>query len=256
MIPAMETVSALTAKDACICVRTTTISGSHEAAFTSVPGELTAAITLLRVKDRTIAVWRKHIGTHGGAVRRFAERNGAHATGPPCQHDVMDDYMWVLKDSERDLMRELEPKRLAALDEDDLLNLHKRVRRARNKHVKNYRRGAARSVIDQASRGSAARRAPRPATAPRRSKKHSPSCRNVSRSSLTRRRNGSGPSGWRVRARVAEPDQPRPAPAAARSTALGEHPDTSKPPAESSAMPRRSLKVRAAKPSATPADAP
>ncbi|GAA1669407.1 hypothetical protein [Microbacterium lacus] len=68
----------------------------------------------------------------------------------------MDDYMWVLKDSERDLMRELEPKRLASLDEDDLLNLHKRVRRARNKHVKNYRRGAARSVIDQASRGSAA----------------------------------------------------------------------------------------------------
>ncbi len=164
--------------------------------------------------------------------------------------------MWVLKDSERDLMRELEPKRLASLDEDDLLNLHKRVRRARNKHVKNYRRGAARSVIDQASRGSAA---PKSAKARHRAEAFEEALAIVSerlavvaheeaerlrteRLARARAGRGTGP--------------PRPAPAAARSTALGEHPDTSKPPAESSAMPRRSLKVRAAKPSATPADAP
>ena len=42
----------------------------------------------------------------------------------------MDDYLWVLKDDELDLVRELEPKRLKALDEDDLLDLHRRVRRA------------------------------------------------------------------------------------------------------------------------------
>ncbi|MGZ8804107.1 MAG: hypothetical protein ACXWZG_02240 [Microbacterium sp.] len=67
----------------------------------------------------------------------------------------MDDYLWVLKDSERDLMREIEPQRMVALDEDGLLSLHKRIRRARNKHVKNYRRGAARTVQDAGARGAA-----------------------------------------------------------------------------------------------------
>ncbi|MEV0890591.1 hypothetical protein [Promicromonospora sp. NPDC050262] len=68
----------------------------------------------------------------------------------------MDDYLWVLKDDELDLVRELEPKRLKALDEDDLLDLHRRVRRARNKHVKNYRRKAARNVEELGARGKAA----------------------------------------------------------------------------------------------------
>ena len=68
----------------------------------------------------------------------------------------MDDYLWVLKDSERDLVRELEPERLDALDEDGLLALHKRVRRARNKHVTNYRRRANKSVAEAGGRGAAA----------------------------------------------------------------------------------------------------
>ncbi|MBK8446219.1 MAG: hypothetical protein IPL41_05865 [Micropruina sp.] len=67
----------------------------------------------------------------------------------------MDDYLWVLKDSERDLIRELEPERLNALEEDELLNLHKRVRRARNKHTTNYRRKAARTVQQTGGRGAA-----------------------------------------------------------------------------------------------------
>ncbi|UZN01626.1 hypothetical protein [Cellulomonas sp. S1-8] len=67
----------------------------------------------------------------------------------------MDDNLWVLKDAERDLLRELEPERLAELDEDQLLALHKRVRRARTKHVKNYRRGASRKVEDAGARGAA-----------------------------------------------------------------------------------------------------
>lgn len=41
------------------------------------------------------------------------------------------------------------------LDEDELLALHKRVRRARNTHVSNYRRKAAKSVTDAAGRGTA-----------------------------------------------------------------------------------------------------
>lgn len=67
----------------------------------------------------------------------------------------MDDYLWVLKESERDLIREIEPERLAALDEDALLALHRRVRRARNKHVTNYRRKAARTVVESGARGTA-----------------------------------------------------------------------------------------------------
>ena len=47
----------------------------------------------------------------------------------------MEQYLWVLKDKERDLIRELEPDRISQLDEDGLLALHKRVRRARNKHT-------------------------------------------------------------------------------------------------------------------------
>ncbi|MGH8955807.1 MAG: hypothetical protein ACRDVF_12415 [Microbacterium sp.] len=68
----------------------------------------------------------------------------------------MDQYLWVLKDKERDLIRELEPERLAELDEDGLLALHKRVRRARNKHTTNYRRGAAELVEQAGGRGAAA----------------------------------------------------------------------------------------------------
>jgi hypothetical protein len=70
----------------------------------------------------------------------------------------MDDYKWVLKRSELDLIREIEPERMAELDEDGLLALHKRVRRARNKHVTNYRRRGAKRVSDAGGRGAAAPR--------------------------------------------------------------------------------------------------
>lgn len=70
----------------------------------------------------------------------------------------MDDYAWVLKDAERDLIREVEPARLNSLDEDGLLALHKRVRRARNKHVRNARRKAAADVVATGDRGEADKR--------------------------------------------------------------------------------------------------
>lgn len=61
----------------------------------------------------------------------------------------------MLNDAEQGLVREAEPARLAQLDEDDLLELHVRVRRARTKYTKLYRRGAARRVSTDASRGRA-----------------------------------------------------------------------------------------------------
>lgn len=68
----------------------------------------------------------------------------------------MEEYYGVLKEPELALMREIESARLAQLDEEELLGLHGRVRRARNKHVKNYRRAAAENVSDMGGRGAAA----------------------------------------------------------------------------------------------------
>lgn len=59
----------------------------------------------------------------------------------------------VLKRPERALLQEIEPGRLAKLDEDALLALHKRVRRARKKYVTRYRRAAAEKVGKAGGRG-------------------------------------------------------------------------------------------------------
>jgi hypothetical protein len=48
----------------------------------------------------------------------------------------------MLNDSEQELLRQCEPAALAALDEDELIELHTRVRRARTKYSKLYRRNA------------------------------------------------------------------------------------------------------------------
>ncbi|MFD7160050.1 hypothetical protein ACFV9C_36050 [Kribbella sp. NPDC059898] len=58
-----------------------------------------------------------------------------------------------LTEAERLLVAETERDALQQLDEDDLLDLHQRVRRARTKYVKNYRRGAAAAVADVGGRG-------------------------------------------------------------------------------------------------------
>ena len=60
-----------------------------------------------------------------------------------------------LGDSEYRLVAETEKPQLSALDEDDLLDLHGRVRRARNKYTGIYRRNAAERVGDTAARGEA-----------------------------------------------------------------------------------------------------
>ena len=59
--------------------------------------------------------------------------------------------------SEKDyvLWRETKKDSLKGLDEDELIELHVRIRRARNKHSTNYRRGAAGRVDKTGSRGGA-----------------------------------------------------------------------------------------------------
>ena len=58
----------------------------------------------------------------------------------------------VLTDAERMLVAETEPGALAALDEDETVALHMRVRRARVKYVGQYRRAAAARVPEQGGR--------------------------------------------------------------------------------------------------------
>jgi hypothetical protein len=58
-----------------------------------------------------------------------------------------------LSEAERLLVAETERDVLKGLDEDELLELHQRVRRARTKYVKNYRRAAGAAVAEVGGRG-------------------------------------------------------------------------------------------------------
>ena len=58
-----------------------------------------------------------------------------------------------LTEAESMLVRGTSPAELAGLDEDALVELHERVRRARNKHVKLYRREASARVPELGGRG-------------------------------------------------------------------------------------------------------
>jgi hypothetical protein len=65
--------------------------------------------------------------------------------------------MHALADSlakvEQDLLREAEPKRMGALAEDESIDLHKRIRRARNKYAGIYRRQGSSKVSKKGGRG-------------------------------------------------------------------------------------------------------
>jgi hypothetical protein len=65
----------------------------------------------------------------------------------PWHHDRMNKATWaMLNDSEQSLLRDAEGSSLDQLDEDELLDLHTRVRRARNKYTTLYRRRASMQV--------------------------------------------------------------------------------------------------------------
>ena len=63
----------------------------------------------------------------------------------------------VLSESDKRLVLETEPAKLEKLDEDALLALHARVRRARNKHTKLYRQAAAGRVKANRARANASK---------------------------------------------------------------------------------------------------
>jgi hypothetical protein len=68
---------------------------------------------------------------------------------------MMSGLLQSLTESELMLVRETDIARLSDLDEDDLMALHERVRRARNKYTKSYRREASAKVAEHGGRGMA-----------------------------------------------------------------------------------------------------
>ncbi|WP_030436920.1 hypothetical protein [Actinoplanes subtropicus] len=67
----------------------------------------------------------------------------------------MDALLGTLGEAELAIVREAQLDRLIGLDEDELLALHTRVRRHRDKYVKQYRRQAAASIEPAGGRGKA-----------------------------------------------------------------------------------------------------
>jgi hypothetical protein len=67
----------------------------------------------------------------------------------------MDALLGTLGEAELAVVREVQPDRLIGLDEDELLAVHARVRRHRDKYVKQYRRQAATSIEPAGGRGKA-----------------------------------------------------------------------------------------------------
>ncbi len=61
----------------------------------------------------------------------------------------------MMNAGERDLLRAVYGRKLGGLDEEELVELHNRVRRARNKYSKLYRRQSAARVKKDKSRGKA-----------------------------------------------------------------------------------------------------
>jgi hypothetical protein len=61
----------------------------------------------------------------------------------------------VLTDAERLMVAETEPAELDPLTEDEAVELQSRIRRARNKYIGQYRRGASARVAEQGGRGRA-----------------------------------------------------------------------------------------------------
>lgn len=64
----------------------------------------------------------------------------------------------LLNDSEKDLVLATRPKKLRKLDEDELISLHKRIRKARNKYSKLHRRRAGEQVGKDGTRSKASKK--------------------------------------------------------------------------------------------------
>ncbi len=88
--------------------------------------------------------------TDSGLHGRFHPQEAA-----PRYEPKMNKLLNSLTEAEFVLIRETDPAALNELDEDALLDLHRRIRRARNKYVGLYRRKGAAKVSAKGARGAA-----------------------------------------------------------------------------------------------------
>ncbi len=105
--------------------------------------------------------WVPNLGGMNAGASSAAEFLAHFANDVPWAHidnrgaTMYADLRSMLNETEKGLLRAVEPKRLQKLDEDELSELHDRIRRARNKYSKLYRRRAGAKVKSDRSRGSA-----------------------------------------------------------------------------------------------------
>jgi hypothetical protein len=74
-------------------------------------------------------------------------------SGAPRRHVMNRAVLNSMTAAEQRLIAETSRDALTALDEDELLDLHGRIRRARSKYVTQYRRGASGAVVKRGGRG-------------------------------------------------------------------------------------------------------
>src|SRR5690349_19788121 len=88
--------------------------------------------------------------------RRFARDSRASAGAVEPRGQLVNlTIVKTLTKGEQSLVMDTRPKRLDGLSEDELLDLHARVRRGRNKYKKNQRQAGAKQVKADRSRGAA-----------------------------------------------------------------------------------------------------
>ena len=93
--------------------------------------------------------------SRGSAADHVGVRQARCSTTTRRETTVNKAQLHVLTDAEALLVLETEKAALAGLDEDALVELHTRIRRARGKYVGQYRRGAAARVKGVGGRGKA-----------------------------------------------------------------------------------------------------
>ena len=88
------------------------------------------------IPRRAIVAVEQPFPVHGSADLTIVLVGGVSAGGIAWHDGPVNKATWaMLNDAEKALLRQVEDPSLAELDEDDLLALHTRVRRARNKYA-------------------------------------------------------------------------------------------------------------------------
>jgi hypothetical protein len=149
-----------------------------------------------------------------------------------------------LTEAEFLLARETAPDQLAGLDEDALVELHTRVRRARDRYTKSYRREASAKVAEYGGRGKAAPKNTRNA---QKAEVFEDALARVSRSlAAAARRSATALKTERLQAARSVRNQAPPRPARRSGPAVTAAQRSQRPPASTPALRKRHAATKAA----------